>query len=136
MAKSVNQGNAEQFQKGLRQWADMVDGNVLRHKVAATRSILTELVYSTPVVSGLTRSNWRVSVGARTSAVVGIRSAAATINEGVAKVRNAGRQSTIYIANHVPWLFKLNRHSLQQAPGWIDRAVMRGIGVARALRMK
>ena len=130
-----NRAKVVKFQRDIARWADMIGDFTVRKKAQASRAIVTELVTSTPVVTGLTRGNWRTSVGAVTSAVIGIRSAGEAISEAYYKVINTKKPgATIFIANHVPWLVKLNKHSLQAAPGWIDRAVARGIAVARSMR--
>lgn len=131
----ANRVKVEKFKRDLQRWAELVGERTQRQKANATVAMVTELTNSTPKVTGMTRGNWRTSVGSRTSAVIGIRSASAAIAEARAKVRDAKKLGgTIFIANHVPWLGKLNRHSRQAAPGWIERAVARGIAVARSMR--
>lgn len=134
-----------QFSRNIRSLGSRIENNssVLTRKVA--RTALRSLVLGTPVDKGVARSNWRVSLGARTFKVIpayspgkrlGIgeranaRAAIAAGNAVINQLR-VGRVSgktgkALIISNNIPYLDRLrfDRHSPQQTGDWVGLALL------------
>lgn len=119
-----------QFSKNIRRRGRQVENAATRMVKAGAKRALRSLVYDTKVDTGKARSNWRVGIGAPTSAVIGPYSpypkgskangygigetanAQATIRAGNARidsvsgVAGVGLKTAIYISNNVNYLDK------------------------------
>lgn len=134
-----------QFSKNIKSLGSRIENNsaVLTRRVA--RKALKSLVLGTPVDKGVARSNWRVSLGARTFLIIPAYSpgkklgigeranARATIAAGNAVIaqlrigRVTGRVGkALIITNNIPYLNKLrfDKHSPQQTNDWVDLALL------------
>jgi hypothetical protein len=103
---------------------------------------LEKLVVATPVDKGVTRSNWRVGIGAPTRAVIGAyapgsklgigerANASAAIAVGKSRINGVrkgggGLETSIYISNNAPAIDELNikGRSKQNSAGFVQRAL-------------
>lgn len=132
-----------QFSRNIRRRGRQVENAGTRlTKSVATRALIS-LVNNTPVDKGITRSNWRVGLGAPTRRVIeayapgrklGIgerANANAAIAAGRARIRSVrgksgvGLTTAIYISNNAPAVGELNSGSSRQSPaGFVDRALI------------
>lgn len=147
-----------QFGRNIRSRASRLENNSVRLTQRVAKRALRELVLGTPVDKGVTRSNWRVSLGTPTRRVIpayfpgnllGIReraNARAAISAGNAQINKlrvgAGRRGTgqagqaIFIVNSVPWLGRLRRQSSHQQPrDWVAIAQLNAAREARGVRL-
>lgn len=105
------------------------------------------LVLNTPVDKGVARSNWLITVGFETDAVIAAHfpgqhlglsetaNAQATIEAGlnvlISALTKEGEQQ-IFIQNNVPYIEKLNAGSSSQAPGlFVEMAIQQGLEIVR-----
>lgn len=98
-------------------------------------NIISELVRTTPVDTGLAKSNWIPTYGAPYSSVVGTK---AKVNDRIQGSKRGvlGRYKfkfgPIYITNNVPYIGLLNQgRSSQAPPGFVEAAIWRGIRQAQ-----
>lgn len=134
-----------QFSRNIRKYGSRIQNNAVSTTKRAAKKALTSLVEGTPVDKGVARSNWRVSLGNPTRAVIpayapgtklGIGESAnakATIAAGFAQINRltagvnypTGEAGTaLYIANAVPYLSKLRAgYSAQQPADWVLSAL-------------
>lgn len=134
-----------QFSRNIRKTGSRIENNskVLVQRVAKTA--LRELVDGTPVDTGEARSNWRVSLGNPTRAVIpphakgkklGIgerANARAAIRAGIsvinrlkvgAKFGSGEAGSALFITNAIPFLSRLREgYSAQQPNDWVADAL-------------
>lgn len=135
-----------QFSRNIRKLGSRIENNSLILTKRVAKRTLRALVDGTPVDKGVARSNWRVSLGNPTRAVIpayspgkhlGIgerQNARAAIQEGFAKInqlrvgqkRGTGQAGTaLYITNAIPYLNRLrNGYSSQQPSDWVQAAFM------------
>lgn len=135
-----------QFSRNIRKLGSRIENNsvVLTKRVA--KRALRSLVDGTPVDKGVARSNWRVSLGNPTRAVIpaylpgrhlGIgerQNARAAISAGIATInqlrvgakRGTGQAGTaLFISNSIPYLDRLRDGSSSQQPSdWVQLAVL------------
>ena len=146
-----------QFGRNIRSRASRLENNSLRHTQRVSELVLRRLVLGTPVDTGKTRSNWRVSLGTPTRAVIPAYSpgknlgigeranARAAIMVGNATIRKLrigqARRGTgqagsaLFITNNyrsVPFLRQ--GRSSQQGFDWVDDALQVGLGHLRSVR--
>jgi hypothetical protein len=111
-----------QFSRNIRKRGSQVENAGARIVRRTAKRALKVLVNMTPVDTGLTRSNWRVSIGSRTYATIpayspgrklGMRERAnanAAISEGFSVInrlrpgRGNSLGSSLYITNNTPYL--------------------------------
>lgn len=147
-----------QFGQNIRKRASRLENNSLRATQRVAELALTRLVLGTPVDTGMTRSNWRVSIGNPTRSVIpahapgrrlGIgerANARATILAGKSVIRRLrigeARRGTgqagnaLFITNSyrsVPFL-RAGR-SRQQPHDWVDDALRIAAGHLRNVRL-
>ena len=138
------------FSRNIRSLGSRIQNNSLWLTRRVAKRTLISLVDGTPVDKGVARSNWRVSVGVPTRAVIpayapgkklGIgerRNARAAIQAGFFAInqlrvgsfrRGTGQVgSALYITNSVPYLSRLrNGYSKQQPRDWVRVAYMEGL---------
>lgn len=79
-----------------------------------------ELVNETPVDTGRARANWLPSINSPRTETVGESNAESPLN------LNYKLGDTIYIANNLPYIRRLNDGHSQQAPaGFVDKIIQR-----------
>jgi hypothetical protein len=86
-----------------------------------------QLVQRTPVDTGRARSNWLASLGnPKTEAVEATQAAQALgRNSSIISKFNVLLNKTVFIANNLPYITRLNEGSSNQAPaGFVDDAIM------------
>lgn len=135
-----------QFSRNIRKLGSRIENNSVALTKRVAKKALRSLVEGTPVDVGDARSNWRVSLGNPTRAVIpafspgrhlgiGERSnARATIAAGFATInqlkvgakRGTGQAGTaVFITNAIPYLGRLrNGYSAQQPNDWVQVAMM------------
>lgn len=135
---------ALQFSRNIRKRSSKIENAAVDAVKRAGQVALRSLVLGSPVDKGVARSNWRVSTGNPTRAIIGAYSpgrklgiaeranARAAISIGNAKIRQlkvgakrgtgqAG--SALFITNSIPYLDKLRAgRSSQQPNDWVDDA--------------
>lgn len=143
-----------QFSRNIRKRGSQVENAGTRVTQQVAKRALRTLVLNTPVDTGKARSNWRVGIGAPTSAEIdpyvpgrklGIgerANAAATIAAGNRRIDTSspGRGNrlglAIYISNNVRYIDKLNSgSSLQHPGGFIDMAILESRLALRTFRV-
>ena len=135
-----------QFSRNIRKHGSRIENNSAALVKRVAKTALKSLVNGTPVDKGVARSNWRVSLGNPTSAVIPAYSpgrklgigertnARAAIAEGFAKINQlrvgakfgtgqAGQ--AVFITNSIPYLDRLrDGYSSQQPNDWVQVALM------------
>jgi hypothetical protein len=108
-----------------------------------------EVVSSTPVDTGLARSNWIVSAGTPVSLVIppyspgsrlGVaesQNAAAAISAGQEVIDGTSPNvTTYYVQNNVPYIGELNAGSSKQAPAlFVEKGVQAGMAKAASTQL-
>lgn len=135
-----------QFSRNIRKLGSRIENNSVRLTKKVAKRTLVSLIEGTPVDKGVARSNWRVSLGSPTRAVIpannpgkrlGISERAnatstriagfAVINRlKVGLKRGLGQAGqALFITNSIPYLDKLRRgHSAQQPNDWVKDAFL------------
>jgi len=110
--------------------------------------VVRDLAYKTPVDTSAALSNWQGSLNAPILSEIEphlpgskgstkIRSANATIESMKDVLNNKKPGETIFIANSVPYIGKLNQGSSRQEPaGFVERAALIGRRKVASFRMK
>lgn len=147
-----------QFGRNIRSRASRLENNSVRLTQRVAKTALRELVYGTPVDTGETRSNWRVSLVNRTFALIppyspgrhlGIgesanaRAAIMVGNATIDRLRvGRGRRGTgqagsaVFITNNAPWIERLRSgYSLQQGRDWVVDAQLKAAAEVRSARL-
>jgi len=109
-----------------------IEQNANNLQKETAKEALYRIVLTTPVKTGKARSNWRVSHGKRTTAVIdtyGAEIAAdMAISKGVQKINETPPKTDILLNNNVDYIQELNRGSSTQAPaGFIEAAVVNAL---------
>lgn len=134
------QGVGEKFKYMSRK----IDGQTHRLLREVVRSVVTELVYATPVDTGRARSSWRTGIGRQR---VGVpykeplappspeEGAQRSIDEMEAALSyNTVGGKTVYITSNLSYMDDLNTGTSAQAgAGFVERAVLRGRNKVRDL---
>lgn len=103
----------------MRELAVLVPRNAAKILQKTALKAGSAVVKTTPVDTGLARSNWLAAVNAQDLTPRTPRTASSTINEIAGVVATASADSEIHITNggdKVPYLERLNRGSSFQAP--------------------
>lgn len=151
-----------QFSRNIRKRGSQIENAGTRFTKAVAKRALRALVLATPVDTGRARSNWRVGVGASTTAEIepyspgkklgiGERSNAnAAIAAGLARINSVrgvsgqggGLQTAIYITNNTPYIGNLpngrglnDGFSPQASAGFIQAALLEAREVLPTLRV-
>lgn len=142
-----------QFSRNVRAKASKIENNAFGITKKVARVALRHLVLGTPVDTGKHRSNWRVSIGAPTRAVIpayapgeklGIHetaNASAAIENGLAKINelkktSRGVTSALYICNNAPAIGKLRTGtSTQQRSDWVADAFAEASAAIRGAKL-
>lgn len=151
-----------QFSQNIRKRGSQIENAGTRFTKAVAKRALRALVNATPVDTGRARSNWRVGIGAPTSAVIepyspgkklglGERSNAnAAIAAGLARINSVrgksgaggGLQTSIYINNNTAYIGNLpngrglnDGASPQAGPGWIEASLLEAQAILPTLRV-
>lgn len=118
--------------------ADKIGQAASDHAVATALTIVGDLVYHTPVDTSQALSNWDVTVGAPADDPHGPyvagkhgstqrASAAAALNQAKDTLKNKKPGQSIFIANNLPYIRRLNDgYSAQVPAGFVERAVLLG----------
>ncbi len=94
--------------------------------------VTQELVFATPVDTGLARSNWLIGVNAVPTSIQSAVSSGAATAQAAATLAFVKAGDVVYIANNVPYIWLLNAGSSRQAPaGYIITAVLKGSQIVR-----
>lgn len=125
--------------------SQIVDNANKKKRVGAT-IIASELTLETPVDEGRARSNWQASVGTPVSRQIeayapgdrgstkGQNTAAAMLQQK-SEISKSKPEQPIYIVNNLPYIKPLNEGaSAQVTPGWIERAVGRGVEAGQKVK--
>jgi hypothetical protein len=130
--------NPDQFAKRITKIASGVTLGAARLTRNAAIGVIQTVVRTTPVDTGLARSNWVASIGSPDLSDRAIRSRTEVVSEARSKLSvtvirdiiNRRDQVEIHIANGgplVPYLFWLNQGSSRQAPaGFVELALIEG----------
>lgn len=132
-----------QFSRNIRKRGSQIENSATRVVKQASARALKALVRGTPVDTGRARSNWRVGIGAPTSAEIdpyspgrhlGINESAnanAAIAAGLARINSVkgkaglGLTTAIYISNNTKYIGRLNSGYSKQAPaGFVEKALI------------
>ena len=108
------------------------------HAVKTALTIVGDLVYHTPVDTSQALSNWDVTIGAPADDPHGPyvagkhgstqqQSAAKALAQAKQTLKDKKPGQTIYIANNLPYIRRLNDGYSQQVPaGFVERALLLG----------
>ncbi|URA06915.1 putative tail completion protein [Xanthomonas phage Pfeifenkraut] len=108
------------------------------HAVKTALTIVGDLVYHTPVDTSQALSNWDVTIGAPATDPHGPyaagkhgstqqQSAARALAQAKETLKDKKPGQTIYIANNLPYIRRLNEGHSQQVPaGFVERALLLG----------
>lgn len=145
--------NAAQFSRNVRKRGRQVVNSASRAVRRAGRAFLKTAVLSTPVDTGKARSNWRVGIGGRPTAVIepyvpypknskangqgaGERAnASAAISAGNARIAtlkgvpSAGLKTSLTIVNNTPYL------QYNGGDGIFERAIQPARGAIKGVRL-
>lgn len=151
-----------QFSQNIRKRSSQIENAGTRVVKAVSKRALRALVWATPVDKGVARSNWRVGIGAPTTAVIGAYSPGkklgigerangnAAIAAGLVRInsvrgaagRGGGLQTAIYITNNTDYIGNLSNgrglndgFSPQAPAGFIDVALVEANSVIRNFRV-
>lgn len=146
-----------QFSRNIRRIGSRIENNSVRAVQRVSKVTLRSLIDGTPVDKGVARSNWRVSLGNPTKAVIpafspgrnlgiGERSnARAALAEGIAKInqlrvgakRGTGQAGTaLFITNAIPYLGRLRSgYSSQQPNDWVGVALLEAQAEIQGIRL-
>lgn len=149
-----------QFSKNIRRRGRQLENAGTRFTKAVAKRALRALVTSTPVDTGTARSNWRVGIGASTSAEIGpyapgkklgigeTANAGAAISAGIARINSVrgkagvGLTTAIYITNNTGYVGNLpngkglnDGYSPQAPAGFIEAALSESTSVLNNLRV-
>lgn len=135
-----------QFSRNIRRHGSRIENNSVRLVKRVAKRTLRSLVDGTPADEGVARSNWRVSLGNPTRAVIPAYSpgknlgigeranARAAIAAGIAEInllrvgakRGTGQAGqALFITNAIPYLGRLrNGYSKQQPDDWVQSALL------------
>lgn len=102
------------------------DADNLSKRVAG--EVLQKVVTQNPVDTGLSRGNWRTSVGVidgTTDSTLLDKSGQGSISRGIATIQSGGGVGRlVYIANSLPYIVRLNNGYSMQAPAnFVDLSV-------------
>jgi hypothetical protein len=80
--------------------------------------LFTRIIYKTPVDTGRARANWQVSIGTPAAGTVEIddKSGNATVSKATAKSAGFKAGDTIYLANNLPYIRKLEEGGYGDGP--------------------
>lgn len=132
-----------QFARNIRKRGSQIDNGSVVLVRQVSKIVLKALCYESPADSGKMRSNYRVSVGGRATAVIDAYSpgkklgmseranAGAAYAVGSAKINGlvSKANKSVVISNNVPYLDKVNGGTVKQtSPGFVERAVAKGAG--------
>ncbi len=138
-------GNLADFASYLEKelTAEVKDIAVAKSNTVA-KFVLQELTETTPVDTSKALSNWRVNVGNPVRAEIEAhflgqrgstreQSALETVAIGVRQLAARKYGEAIFISNNADYIEDLNRGTSRQQPkpGFVERAVERGIALAR-----
>jgi hypothetical protein len=118
--------------KFQRKTVDKMDQIV--RKVAL--ELFTRIIYKTPVDTGRARANWQVAIGTPAAGTVEIddKSGNATVSKATAKSAGFKAGDTIYLANNLPYIRRLEDGYSQQAPaGMVTLTVQEFAAVVKAI---
>lgn len=143
-----------QFSQNIRKRGSQIENAGTRFVKATAKRALKALVSATPVDTGRARSNWRVGIGAPTSAEIETYGSGAArnaaIDAGFARInsvrgvsgRGGGLKTAIYISNplgyvgHLPNERGLNDGASKQAPAYfIEAALSEAVGAISNMRV-
>lgn len=131
----------------MKKIADNVQKNADKKKRLAALIIGSELTMETPIDEGRARSNWQASTGTPIDATIpayapgkkgstGAENARAAMSQQQSAINQSKPEEAIYIVNNLPYIKPLNEgHSPQVRPGFVERAVQRGIEAGAKIRI-
>jgi len=114
----------------------------------AAGGVVREVVFATPVHTGLARSNWIASLGTPSGKTISPHSpgnklgrgesanAIPAIRAAVTEIRNRQFNETVFITNNLDYIGKLNNGSSTQAPAnFVAKSVQVGAAAVRAKKI-
>lgn len=116
-----------------------------RRKRVTALAIDQNAVQETPVDEGRARSNWQVSVATPITTSIeayskgskgstGASNASAAIAQAQTALAGSVEGQSVFIVNNLPYIIPLNQgHSALVNPGWIERAINRGVEAGRKI---
>lgn len=136
MAKEAVTHDMSKLVKKLRKLSKESPKALDRTVIRTADTVQKELLPSTPIDTGLARSNWQMGIGKAPTGVVTHLSPARTFaeNRAVLKSFNSQTHGTIHLVNNVNYIGELNMGSSKQQPKpmFVQRAVARGIAQVNA----
>ena len=80
--------------------------------------LFTRIIYKTPVDTGRARSNWQVAIGTPAAGTIEIddKNGSATVSKATAKSAGFRAGDTIYLANNLPYIRKLEEGGYSDGP--------------------
>lgn len=118
------------FANRMKQMAKNIDEEGTKMVRAASLAALSEVVQNTPVDTGLARGNWQVELNSIPSGTV---QTAGSISISIGStVINGYQTGSVFIANNLPYIQRLNEGHSKQAPAnFVNAAVSRATRVIR-----
>lgn len=127
-----------QFSRNMQRHARDISPNLTKGVRRVASMILQTIVMATPVDTGRSRANWRVSIGAPALNTIESTdpSGSSTISEGLSIINRLVSDTPIYITNNLPYIVPLNQgHSAQAPAGFVETAIDVGIQEAKNIRV-
>lgn len=132
----------------LERKAKSIEKSASQTAVDTALAIVGDLAYKTPVDTSEALSNWIVTLDSPATQRISPHypgeggstqraSAAETINNAKAVLKNKKPGQTIFITNNAPYIRKLNDGSSAQAPaGFVERAALLGRKMIAKFKIK
>jgi len=121
------------FKFNPRKVADDLDRVVILVQKKVAMQLLEGVVNMNPVLTGRSRGNWQVTIGAAATGEIGGEtgpwsSAQEVINNGAAVVDTMNVLGAIYLTNNVPYITELEKGSSTQAPQGMVQVTLDRVG--------
>jgi len=114
------------FENDIRRFEQMVSGASGQTIRAAALEVFTSIIERTPVDTGRARGNWQTSTNARPRGTLPIRSANKAVAEANLSALTYTLADTIYFANNLPYIQRLEDGWSQQAPAGMVQVSLDG----------
>ena len=112
------------FKLDISKWVEKAGdrADLVVRKVAL--DLMTKIVLKTPVDTGRARGHWGVGINSITYGSGLDKSGSAPIAEATVRLQGATAGDTVYIANNVPYIVRLEYGHSKQAPGGMVRTTI------------
>jgi len=114
------------FENDIRRFEQAVSGASEQTIRAAALEVFTSIIERTPIVSGRARGNWQTSTNARPRGTLPIRNANRAVAEANLSALTYTLADTIYFANNLPYIQRLEDGWSQQAPAGMVQVSLDG----------